>query len=113
MFSLAYAMGTAPQGAQAQGGNPLVNLFPLFALLIIFYFFLIRPQQKRAKEHQRMLSELKQNDKVVTTGGIIGTIVLVKPDLYHLKVSDNVTIMITRDAIAKKVVVQPEVVSNK
>ncbi|MFC1567195.1 preprotein translocase subunit YajC, partial [bacterium] len=58
MTSLAYAEGVA--ATQAPAGNPLMNLFPLIALFVIFYFFLIRPQQRRAKEHAKMLIELKQ-----------------------------------------------------
>lgn len=70
----AYAMGAAPQGeGGAMGG--LAGLAPILFMFVIFYFLLIRPQQKRAKEHKKMLSELKRGDKVITAGGIYGRII--------------------------------------
>ena len=79
---IAYAMGTAPQGGEAGGAlGPLTNVAPFILMFAVFYFLLIRPQQKRAKEHRAMLSALKRGDKVVTSGGLHGTIVEAQDDV--------------------------------
>jgi len=80
--------------------NPIVNLFPLILIFIIFYFMLIRPQKKQEKERQQMLKALEKNDQVVTTGGIHGTIVNVKERTVTLRVDDNVKIEVERNCIA-------------
>lgn len=73
--SLAFAMGAAPQGGgQAGPADMLVQFVPLILMFAIFWFLLIRPQQKRAKEHKKMLEELKRGDHVVTSAGLIGRI---------------------------------------
>jgi len=76
-------------------------MFAIQMLLIfgIFYFILIRPQQKKQKEFEMMLKELKKNDEVVTSGGIHGTILNVKDDTITLKIDDNVKIEINKSAI--------------
>ena len=68
--SVAHAMGTAGAG-QAGGADALMQFVPLIAMLAIFYFLLIRPQQKRAKQHKAMLEALKKGDQVLTTGGLV------------------------------------------
>lgn len=73
--SVAYAMGTpAAGGAPASGGDMLMQFLPLILMFVIFWFLLIRPQQKRAKAHKQMLSELKRGDHVLTSSGLIGCI---------------------------------------
>ncbi|MCR5813642.1 MAG: preprotein translocase subunit YajC [Desulfovibrio sp.] len=74
--SLAFAMG-APQGtAQAGGGmGMLASLMPFILMFVIFWFLLIRPQQKRAKAHREMLENLKRGDKIITQSGLLGTII--------------------------------------
>ncbi len=69
--------------------NPLISFAPLVFVFVIFYFLLIRPQQKRQKELQTMVEGLKKGDKVVTAGGLIGTITSVQNDYVVLKVGDN------------------------
>lgn len=86
-----------PQASQA---NPLVNLFPLILIFVIFYFLLIRPQKAKEKEHKRMLANLNKNDEVVTSGGIHGTIVNVKEKTVVLRVDDNSKIEIEKTAVA-------------
>ena len=71
--SVAHAMGTAGAG-QAGGADALMQFVPLIAMLAIFYFLLIRPQQKRAKQHKAMLEALKKGDQVLTTGGLVGRV---------------------------------------
>jgi len=78
----------------------LANLFPIILIFGIFYFLLIRPQQKQKIEYEKMLSSLKKNDEVVTTGGIHGTIINVKDDTFILKIDDNVKIEINKNAVA-------------
>ena len=80
--------------------NPLINLFPLILIFVIFYFLLIRPQKSKEKEHQKMLTNLNKNDEVVTSGGIHGTIVNVKDKTVTLRIDDNVKMEIEKNAVA-------------
>ena len=95
----AYAMGQTQQAQGAEAPNPLVSLMPLILMFVVFYFLLIRPQQKKQKEHQNMLSELKKNDEVITSGGIHATIINIKDKTYSLRVDDNVKIEVSKSAI--------------
>lgn len=83
----------------ASGAAMLANFFPIILIFVIFYFMLIRPQQKKQKDFEKMLSELKKNDEVVTNGGIHGTILNVKDTTLTLKIDDNVKIEINKSAI--------------
>ncbi len=98
MQGLAYAMGRPPQG-QA-GGSPLVGFMPIILIFFIFYFLLIRPQKKKQMEHQNMVSNLKKNDEVVTSGGIHGTVVNVKENSVVVRVDENVKLEIQKSAVA-------------
>lgn len=69
--------------------NPMMQFAPLIFIFVIFYFLLIRPQQRRQKELQTMIDAIKKGDKVVTTGGIIGTVAGIQNDYVVLKVGDN------------------------
>lgn len=80
--------------------NPLVQLLPLFIIFIIFYLVMILPMRRRQKKHQEMLAALTKGDRVVTTGGIYGTVVQVEGDVVTLKVADNVKLQVARGAIA-------------
>lgn len=80
--------------------SPLVNLFPLVIIFVIFYFLLIRPQKNKEKEHQKMISALNKNDEVVTSSGIHGTIVNVKDKTVTLRVDDNVKLEMEKSCIA-------------
>jgi preprotein translocase subunit YajC len=86
------AMGPQPaqSGASGQSAMPLwANLFPLVLLIVVFYFALIRPQQKKAKEHADLLKTVKPGDKVVTSGGIIGIVVGVKDKSLSIRSADT------------------------
>jgi preprotein translocase subunit YajC len=99
------------QAGQAQsGGMWYMQLLPFAFIFVIFYFLLIRPQQKRQKEHQRLLSDLKTGDKVITTSGIHGLIANVKDTTFLVKIADNVKIEVDKNAIASvsKSVDQPK-----
>jgi len=80
--------------------NPLVQLFPLALIFIVFYFLLIRPQKQKEKQHQKMLGELNKNDEVVTSGGIHGVIVGVKEKTVTLRIDDNVKMEIEKASVA-------------
>ncbi len=95
--SIAHAMGPAP-GGQAGGGDMLVQFVPLILMLGIFWFLLIRPQQKRAKEHKVMLENLKRGDYVLTSGGMIGRILEIDNDVVLLECGES-KLRITRGAI--------------
>ncbi len=94
------------EGQQPTGGlgGFLVSLFPLFLIFFIFWLLVIRPQQKKQRlaqvERDQMLNSLKPGDKVVTTGGILGTIVAVRDDRAQLKIAQSVSIEILKSSIA-------------
>jgi preprotein translocase subunit YajC len=98
---LAYAMGGVGGAGGAQG-NPLGAFVPLILMFAIFYFLLIRPQQKKAKQHKEMLSNLKVGDAVVTNGGIYGTIVRFndKKGTLILEIAEKVQVEILRNTLA-------------
>ncbi len=81
------AMGPPPQGQGS--GAMLLNLVPLVLLVVVFYIALIRPQQKKAKEHAQMLKTLKSNDRVVTSSGIVGIVISVKEKTVTLRSADS------------------------
>ncbi|MBZ5599098.1 MAG: preprotein translocase subunit YajC [Acidobacteriia bacterium] len=85
---------------QSSGGMGWLGFAPLIFIFAIFYFLLIMPQQRRQKKWQAMLAELKTGDKVVTSGGLRGTIVALKDDYVHLRVPpDNLRIEVTRGSV--------------
>ena len=77
----------------------VMNLLPIILIFVIFYFLLIRPQKKAQEDHKKMISALKKNDEVVTSGGIHGVIVNVKDATVMLKVDDNVKIEVQKASI--------------
>ena len=90
--------------AQAPAGPSGISAFmPIVILFVIFYFILIRPQQKRAKEHQFTLDALKPGDTVITNGGIYGTVVKIQDHVVTLQCSDKVRIKVIKKAISSKV----------
>ena len=101
MNNLAYAMSQSPQGMPgAPAPSPLAGLFPIFLIFAVFYFLLIRPQQKQQQKHREMTSQLKKNDEVVTNGGIHGTIVNVDEQTVTLRVDDNTRIKFQKNVIS-------------
>jgi preprotein translocase subunit YajC len=93
-FLLQGGEGAAPQG------SIVTALLPFVLVFVIFYLLIIMPQRKRQKKHQEMVGQLKPGDKIVTTGGIYGTVMGVQQDKIELKIASNVKIDITRNAVA-------------
>lgn len=99
MTSIAYAMGGNP-AQQGGGSGGLEGIFMLLAMFAIFYFLLIRPQQKRAKQHKEMIEALKSGDQVITAGGIHGRVVTVQDKVVTLEIANGVRIKVNRVSIA-------------
>jgi len=81
-------------------GSILTALLPFVLVFVIFYLLIIMPQRKKQKKHQEMVGQLKPGDKIVTTGGIYGTVMGVQQDKIELKIASNVKIDITRNAVS-------------
>jgi preprotein translocase subunit YajC len=96
-MDLAYAMGPQPGGG---GGSQWMSFLPIILIFAIFYFLLIRPQQKRAKDHRTLLSTLKVGDQVLTNGGIYGRVTGHRDDVITLEISDKVRVKVSRGNIA-------------
>jgi len=94
--SMARLMG-APAG---ESGNPLMSFLPLILIVGIFYFLILRPQSKKQKETQKMLSAVKKGDRVITVGGIHGIVQSVKESTVIIKVDENVKLEFNRAAIS-------------
>lgn len=99
MFNLVYAMGTGGTGG-GTGGGGLGAFLPLIIIFAIFYFLLIRPQQKKSKQHKQLLSDLKKGDKIVSSGGLHGLITGLGDDVVTVEISPKVRVKITRGSIA-------------
>ena len=91
------------QAGQPGGGGSFGFMFIILATFAIFYFILIRPQQKKQKQLQKSVEALKKGDRVLTTGGIFGTVVNFKDNLIVLKISDDVKVEVIKTAVASVV----------
>lgn len=100
LVETAHAMGAPAQQAGAEAPNPILQFVPLILIFVIFYFLLIRPQQKRVKEHKAMLDAIKRGDEVVTNGGLIGRVSSVSDDELSVEIAKDVKIRVRRDAVA-------------
>ncbi|MFQ5582195.1 MAG: preprotein translocase subunit YajC [Mariprofundaceae bacterium] len=96
----------AAEPAAADGG--MASLVPLILIMVIFYFLLIRPQQKRVKEHKSMVEALKKGDKVITGGGIIGTVADAKDDILKVDIAEGVRIRVKRDTVSGHVEIEKQ-----
>jgi preprotein translocase subunit YajC len=92
---------TILMGQPSQDGGPglMSNIILFGSIILIFYFMIIRPQQKRAKERQRMLEAMKKGDKVLTSGGIYGTIAGIDDKIVLVQIADNIKVKIDRGSI--------------
>ncbi|RTZ94919.1 MAG: preprotein translocase subunit YajC [Deltaproteobacteria bacterium] len=99
MINIAYAMGQGgAQGAQGAGG--FASFIPLILMFVIFYFLLIRPQQKKSKEHREMIGNIKKGDRIVTSGGIYGRVTAVSDTILTVEISDRVRVKLNRANVA-------------
>ncbi|MFC4891840.1 preprotein translocase subunit YajC [Pseudofrancisella aestuarii] len=89
----------AADAAGSQAGSPIASILMLVVFFAIFWFLLIRPQQKKNKELRKMLSELTKGDEVLTSGGIVGRIVKLGDTFVDLEIADNLTVKVQRNAI--------------
>ena len=90
------------QGASAGGSSFLIQIAPLVLIFAVFYFLLIRPQQKKMKDHRAMVEALSKGDKVVTAGGLVGKISKIESDRIALvEISDNVEVQVVRSTITE------------
>jgi preprotein translocase subunit YajC len=113
LISTAYAQAAGGGGA----GFDLISLMPLVLIFVVFYFLLIRPQQKKMKAHRELISALKRGDKVLTAGGIAGTVVKVEDDnMLLVEIAKDVRVRVARGTISElltkppvaKATVQPD-----
>lgn len=86
--------------ASSPGQSPIAGLIPVVAMVLIFYFLLIAPVRKRQKKHDEMIVNLKNGTRIITNGGIIGTVVGIQDDTLRVKIADQVKIEITKQSVA-------------
>jgi preprotein translocase subunit YajC len=96
-ISEAFAEG-APAAAPA--GDPMTGMLFFVGMIVIFYFLLIRPQQKRAKEHKKMVEAIGKGDEIVTNGGVLGKIIEVGEQYLTIEIASNVQIKVQRHAVS-------------
>jgi preprotein translocase subunit YajC len=96
-FTPLFAM--MPANTTGEGPSPFSMLLPILGMLVIFYFLMIRPQQKRQKEVQKMLSAVKKGDRVLTASGLYGVVSGVKDDVVVLQIADNVKVEMLKSAV--------------
>ena len=99
-FLISDAMAEAAAPATGQGEPGIAGFIPLILIFVLFYFLLIRPQAKRAKEHKQMVSALSKDDEVVTNGGLLGRIVEVEESFITLEIAEGVIVKVQRHAVA-------------
>lgn len=96
-------LAMAPQGGEGGGGSLVSTLIMFGAIFAIFYFMIIRPQQKRAKEREKLLSNIEKGDKIITSGGVHATIVGIEEKTVLIEIAPNVKVKIERSAIGSVV----------
>lgn len=99
MIDIAYAMGTSG-GAAGQPDGGFLNFVPIILMFVIFYFLLIRPQQKKNKEHRQLIDNLKKGDRIITGGGLHGRITAVSDTTLTVEIAEKVRVKINRASIA-------------
>jgi preprotein translocase subunit YajC len=100
-----YAWAMAPASGQPAGGGGFMDIIFLFGpLILIFYFLLIRPQQKQQKKHTEMVKSLQRGDEVVTSGGLYGTVMSAEePEFLMIQIADKVKVKVARSSVSGKV----------
>jgi preprotein translocase subunit YajC len=100
LVSAAYAMGSLGQGGSGQGGGGFTAFIPLILMGVIFYFLLIRPQQKKQKDLRNMLASIKKGDTVITQGGLHGRITGLTDQVATLEIAEKVRVKVSRAYIS-------------
>jgi len=86
--------------APAEQPDPIMSFLPLILIFVVFYFLLIRPQQKRAKEHKQMVATLAKGDEVVTNGGLLGKITEIGDNFIQVQISEGIEVKVQRQAVS-------------
>lgn len=111
--AFAQEVATAAADPAMAAGNPLRILFQFVVIFVVFYFFLIRPQQKKMKEHTMMQSTVARGDTVITNGGIVGKVIRSNTNDLLIEIADGVRVVVVRDRIlAKREAVKEELVAD-
>ena len=101
MNNLVYAMAG---GQSSPGGSAtFLSFMPIILIFVIIYFLMIRPQQRKQREHQHMLGQLKKGDRVMTSSGIYGMVVGLKDEVVILKIADNVKVEFSKQAVSRTI----------
>jgi preprotein translocase subunit YajC len=95
-------------GAGGQGAGGLSGFIPLILMFVIFYFLLIRPQQKKTKEHRAMIANLKKGDRIITSGGLYGRITGMDENTLTVEIADKVRVKVARGNVGAKVQTAPQ-----
>ena len=95
-------LGLAPTPSGGEAPNPFVQLVPFLLIFVVFYFIVFAPMRKKQKRHAAMLTELKNGDRVVTNGGICGTVVGLTDQKIQLRIADGVKVDVLRSAVADR-----------
>ncbi len=88
------------EGGGGKGPGGIMSIAPLIVLFVIFYFLLIRPQQKKAKQHKEMLSQVGQGDNIITTGGIHARVPAIADDTLTVEIANNVKVKVSRSVVS-------------
>jgi preprotein translocase subunit YajC len=99
LTGIAYALGQSGAG-QGQGAGGIASFIPIILMFVIFYFLLIRPQQKKSKEHREMIGNLKKGDRIITNGGIHGRITGISENSLTVEIADKVRVKVNRASVA-------------
>jgi preprotein translocase subunit YajC len=106
--------GSGEGGGQGGGAQSFTGMiFPLAIFVLIFYFFIIRPQRKRQKQHDTLISGISRGDQVITIGGFLGTVREVRDDAFMLEIADGVRVRVLKSAIQTKRVTAPAIEEKK
>lgn len=100
MDFLAYAMGTGSKGGTGGEGGGFGAFIPLILMFAIFYFLLIRPQQKKSKAHKQLLASIKKGDQVVSSGGLYGVVTGLTDDVVTMEIAPKVRVKVSRGSIS-------------
>jgi preprotein translocase subunit YajC len=98
---MSFLISDAWAQVDAGGGSSLIGILPMVLIFVVFYFLLIRPQQKRSKEHKAMVADLSKGDEVVTNGGVLGKITDVDDSFVNVEIAAGVNVKVQRSAISQ------------